>query len=169
MGHSWEAMGRRAAGTGRALRIRRRSSARGTSFVEIAVATLFLALAIVPLFDSILTSSQRVREDRARVFATSLAATAMERLRLEDPPGCGAAAASLDIDPLVNPVSPPSGAPTALDIWWQYRNGFLVEADCPPAGGTAILTVRVSWQEGTETRKVQMQTLLAPTFAGGAP
>ena len=126
------------------------------------MATLFLALAMVPLIDSILQSSRRAREDRMRVFATALAASALERYRLITPAEAPGQVAASGTDALLNPI-------TAPDSWWDFRDQFQVDVGYAGAGATGVLTARVTWTEGAQTREIELQTLLASTYAPGAP
>lgn len=134
---------------------------RGATFAEIAIATLFLALAMVPLLDSILSGSRRTREDRNRVFATVLASNVLERYRLERPAGAASAAADAAFDPALSPENPPEG-------WAEMRDKFQVETTATPGGDTAVLRVVVTWDEAGQTRRVEAATLLAETFPGGS-
>jgi type II secretory pathway pseudopilin PulG len=134
----------------------------GTTFVEVAIASLFLALAMVPLLDSVVTGSRRARQDRSRTFATSLASSAIERYRLETPAGCIATAAGADSDPVLNPAD-------ADPLWKQVRSQFVVDCSCTDDGGVATLKAEVRWQEGGVDRSLELTTLVVPTFAMGAP
>lgn len=134
----------------------------GSGFVEVAIAILFLALAMVPLLDSILSGSRRARQDRNRVFATALCASAIERYRLEVPSNVAGAMGSVDTDAALNP-------PDALGDWATWRSKYNVVPSYADAGdGTGVLSVEVTWMEGSHTRSVKMETVLARTYAPGA-
>ncbi len=129
----------------------------GASFVEVAIATLFLALALIPLIDSVLSGSRRAREDRARVFAGALASSALERYRLEQAGTASGAAAGAGSDPVLNPDDAPEGWAA---IRAQYQVNVTAEADGP---GERIRVV-VSWDESGQARKIEMVTLTSPTW-----
>jgi len=134
---------------------------RGATFIEVAIATLFLVLALLPLLDSILSGSRRARADRNRVFATALCASTMERYRLEVPGGVAGALAGHAGDPALAPPDAPEG-------WGAWRSRFTVAPSFQDAGdGTGVLTVEVSWEEGGRRRSLSMQTVLARTYAPG--
>lgn len=131
---------------------------RGATFVEVAVATLFLALAMVPLMDSILSGSRRAREDKMRTFATALASSTIERYRLESPGSCAAAIGGANSDPLLVPADPPPG-------WAELRNKFRVIPEFTAGGTCGTLTVAVTWDESGQERKVEMKCLVCPSWA----
>lgn len=121
---------------------------------------MMLALAIVPIMDSILSGSRRVQEDKMRVFATALAASTLERYRLELPGTAGGAVGGAATDPLLNP-------PAASPAWHELRARFAVNASYSGDGRAGILGVEVSWDENGRTRSVQLQTVLARTYGSG--
>ncbi len=139
-----------------------RRSRRGATFPEIAISTIFLALALIPLLESIVSGARQVREDRMRTFATSLASSVIERYRLETPAGCIASAAGADTE---DSLTPPDPSP----LWLEYRSKFELSASCTDDGGPAILRVEVKWNETGQERSLDLTTLVVPTVAPGAP
>lgn len=135
---------------------------RGTTFAEVAIATLFLALALVPLLDTIVSGARRTRQDRMRTFACSLASSAIERYRLETPAGCVATAAGAATDATLNPAD-------ADPLWHHVRGQFEVLGSCTDSGGVATLRVEIRWQEDGAARNLELTTLVAPTFGPGTP
>lgn len=133
---------------------------RGATMVEVVLAMLFLALAIVPIMDSILSGSRRVQEDKMRVFATALAGSTIERYRLETPLTLPGAVAGAATDPLLNPA----GASAA---WHDMRAKFDVSVDVSGDPRSTILRVFVRWDENGRGREIMLQTVVARTFGSG--
>lgn len=131
------------------------------SMIEVAMAMLFLALALVPLVDSVLSRSRRAREDKMRVFAMQLAASAMERYRLEQAGTGAVAVGGAGTDPVLSPPDAPPG-------WAALRQKFDLEVTAEPDGPGEALEVRVSWDEAGHRRQVEMVGVLSPTFGGGS-
>ena len=121
---------------------------------------LLLGLALVPIMDSILWGSRRVQEDKMRVFATALAASTIERYRLELPATAAGAVGGAAGDPLLNPAA-------ASPAWHDMRAKFDVVASYSGDGRAGILGVEVSWDENGQTRSIQLQTVLAQTYGTG--
>jgi hypothetical protein len=124
------------------------------------MAMLFLALAIIPIMDSILWGSRRVQEDKMRVFATALAASTVERYRLELPGAAAGAVGGAAGDPVLNPAS-------ASAAWHELRARFSVVATYSGDDRSGILGVEVSWDENGQTRSIQLQSVLARTYGSG--
>lgn len=132
----------------------------GATLIEVVLAMLLLALAIIPIMDSILSGSRRVQEDKMRVFATALAASTIERYRLELPGTAAGAVGGAAGDPVLNPA-------TASPAWHEIRSKFDVVASYDGDGRSGILGVQVSWDENGRTRSIQLQTVLAQTYGSG--
>ncbi len=132
--------------------------------LEIALAVVLLALAIVPMMGLLQNETRQTALNRNRIFAHHLANNIVERLRMEplsalkskltDRDSSQAFLANLE---LLNPPPPDGGYESLMK---KFRRYAWLDIGSGADDGKVVLTVEVEWDERKHTRLVKTNFLL---------
>ena len=139
--------------------------------LEIALAVVLLALAIVPMMGLLQNETRQTALNRNRIFAHHLANNIIERLRMEpldslkskltDRNSSQAFLSSID---LLNPPPPDTGYAALMK---KFRRFAWLDVGSGSDGGKVALTVEVEWDERKHLRKVKTNIVLVDDAAVG--
>lgn len=126
----------------------RRGSERGFTMVEVLIAILLTAIAVIGIIGLFVSQTRASGRSRHQTEAAALAADKMEKLRTVS--------------------APTSGSESGLDV--QGKTGGIYERawTVTTAGGLTSLTVRVGWDEdGVAAQTCSAHTDCASEFCAG--
>ncbi len=151
--------------------MKRRSRDRGATFLGVLIATVIIALAILPMMSTLIDQTQKTTMSRDRIFATHLANSVIERLRLEKYSqvklycsSIEAGEAFINEDKWLNPEDAPAKYKRMVT---RFRRMAIVEELRDRAGKLEVI---VTWTEDGNARQVSVCTILVDDFfPGGKP
>ena len=149
----------------------RTSKKTGATFLGVLMAVVILSLAILPMLSMLIDQTEKTTMSRDRMFATHLANSVIERLRLESYAQVKAYCSSLESgtvfineDEWLNPKN----APKQYLVMVKRFNRAAVITEIGPRAGKLEAFVR--WTEDGREREVSACTVLIDDdFPGGKP
>ena len=143
----------------------------GASFVGVMLAVVILSLAILPMLSMLIDQTEKTTMSRDRIFATHLANSVIERLRLEPYSQVKVYCSSLESgtvfineDEWLNPKEAPK---QYLAMVKRFSRAVVITEISPRAGKLEAI---VSWEEDGNEREVSVCTVLVDDdFPGGKP
>lgn len=140
----------------------RNRSLRGLTLVELTLAGVLLAVAVVPFVGALGTLTSQTGQTKLRIAARSMARGVLERFRCEPlavlaarlgSPAAGAAVIDADAA-LKLPAGPLADLATSVGM----RRFAALETAAPHL---AVLRVQVTWREGGQERSCELSTVVA--------
>lgn len=140
----------------------RNRSVRGLTLVELTLASVLLAVAIVPFLGALSSLTSQTGQTKLRIAARTLARAVLERFRCEpvaaltarlSSPEAGAAVIDADAA-----LALPAGPLATLAAGAGMRRFASVQATGPHL---AVLRVRVTWSEAGRDQAYELSTVVA--------